>query len=488
MDQRLSRPRRFTLEGSIRIFFAESLVMPTGFIVIAILTRSLGAEQYGLYILAFSIVGWIEISLNSLFKHSSILVSSESQNVEATSSIILRSYLIAGISAGLLLLLFSHSIATLFDEPRLTLLLRFFSLDIPLFAIARAYRAVWIGTGNFTLRATMSLGRWLVRLALIALLIFGGLSLFGALLANIGATLFEAIFGISKKRINPFTKSVNSTRTFYSAVRPLALFVLTVRLFSNLDLLSLKVLGSSIRDVGYYGAAQNLAIVPGIIAISFSLLLLSTLNKILSKGEIEKARYISSDALRLAVGLLPFAALIAGSAGEIVAFVLGKEFNGSAPLLRLLIFAAVFQTSFSITSVMLMAAKKGQQIAKLAITILILSISAYSIFVPQFGSIAAAWTITLTTLIAAISSIFLIHKYWKILTPSATLARAMLLSILVGIMSTIWTANGVWSIVEFVVLSIFILGGFVLMGELSESEKKQVRKLYFSILKIKGNG
>jgi len=358
MDQRLSRPRRFTLTGSIRVFFAESLLIPTGFLIIAILTRWLGAEQYGLYVLAISIVGWIEVSLNSVFTHSSILISSDNQDTEATSQMILRSYLITGIGASLLLLLISQSIAVFFHEPRLTTLLRYLSLDIPLFAFARAYRAIWIGTGNINLRAYMSLGRWLVRLVLVALLVFGGFSLVGAVLANIGATLFESIYAFSKQRINPLKKSSGYAAKFFSAIKPLALFVLAMRLFSNLDLLSLKVLGASIQEVGYYGAAKNLAIIPGIIALSFSPLLLSTLNKILSQGEIENARLISTDALRLAVGLLPFAALIAGSAGEIVGFVLGKDFIGSAPLLRLLIFASVFQTSFSITSVILMAAKK----------------------------------------------------------------------------------------------------------------------------------
>jgi len=259
MDYRLSKPRRFTLTGSIRIFIAESLLMPTGFIIIAILTRALGAEQYGIYVLAVSIVSWIEASINSLLAHSSILASSNSENIDETSAVVLRSYLIAGISAGLILFVFSNSIAIFFDEPKLTNLLRFFSIDIPLFAIARAYRGLWIGTGQFTLRAIMSVGRWLVRLALVSLLIFGGFSLAGAILANIGATLFEVIYAISKKRINPFARSLESSKTFFSAIKPLALYALTMRLFSNLDLLSLKVLGAGIHEVGYYGAAQRKA-------------------------------------------------------------------------------------------------------------------------------------------------------------------------------------------------------------------------------------
>jgi len=485
MDHRLSKPRRFTLTGSIRIFIAESLLMPTGFIIIAILTRALGAEQYGIYVLAVSIVSWIEASINSLLAHSSILASSNSENIDETSSIILRSYLIAGISAGLVLLFFSHSIAVFFDEPKLTSLLRFFSLDIPLFAIARAYRFLWIGTGQFKLGAIMSVGRWLVRLALVSLLIFGGFSLAGAILANIGATLFEVLYAISKKRINPFARSLVSTKTFFSAIKPLALYALTMRLFSNLDLLSLKVLGAGIHEVGFYGAAQNLAIVPGIIAMSFSPLLLSTLNKIVSQEQMEKAKLISTDALRLAVGLLPFAALIAGSSGEIVSFVLGKDFVGSKVLLRLLIFAAVFQTIFSITSVMLMAAKKAGQIAKLALILLISSVGVYSVFVPQFGTIAAAWTITIMTLLAAISGFFLIHKNWKVRPPVPTLMRAILFSMVFGLFSTLWISTGFWTIVEIIVLSGFILASFFLTGELSGSEKIQLRKFIIHILNSK---
>ncbi len=480
MDQRLTSPRRFTLAGSIRVFLAESLLLPTGFLVIAILTRWLGAEQYGLYVLAISIVSWLEWTLNSVLTNSSILVSSSSENSDGTSQMILRVYLLAGLAVGLLLFLASNSIALIFDEPGLGFLLRVLSIDIPLFAFARAYRAIWIGTGNYYKRATMSIWRWVVRLVLVVLLVFGGFSLAGAVVANIGATLFEAGYAFFNQRINPLRKTSGLPEMFYSVIKPLALYVVVMRLFSSLDLLSLRALGASIQDVGFYGAAQNLAVIPGIITLSYSPLLLSTLNKVRSQGNLKSAKSISMDALRLAVCLLPFAALVAGSSNEIVGIMLGGDFIASAPLLQLLIFAAVFQTSFSIAGIILIAAQKSSQIAKLALVLLFSSVVAYALLVPRFGPISAAWTITLMTLFASISGIYLVRKYLDILPPLPTLARAVLFSILFGLLSVVWVSNGGWILVKFAILSVLVLLSFYLTGELSTTEKTQLQKLLVS--------
>jgi len=135
---------------------------------------------------------------------------------------------------------------------------------------------------------------------------------------------------------------------------------------------------------------------------------------------------------------------------------------------------------------MLMAAKKAGQIAKLALILLISSVGAYSVFVPQFGPIAAAWTITIMTLMAAISGFFLIHKNWKVLPPVSTLVRAILFSLLFGLFSTLWISTGVWTIVEIIVLSGFILASFFLTGELSGAEKIQLRKFIIHSLNAIG--
>jgi len=50
------QPGRHVLDGTIRVFLAEALLLPTGLLTTAFLTRRLGPEGYGLFLLAAPLV------------------------------------------------------------------------------------------------------------------------------------------------------------------------------------------------------------------------------------------------------------------------------------------------------------------------------------------------------------------------------------------------------------------------------------------------
>jgi len=51
MNQHSGRTGRHLLTGTIRIFLAEALILPTGFITAIYLARSLGPAGYGIFAL-----------------------------------------------------------------------------------------------------------------------------------------------------------------------------------------------------------------------------------------------------------------------------------------------------------------------------------------------------------------------------------------------------------------------------------------------------
>lgn len=99
-----------------------------------------------------------------------------------------------------------------------------------------------------------------------------------------------------------------------------ALFVsgISLRLFDRLDIFALKILGGTAAQVGIYASAQNLTLVAGILALSFSPLLLSTLSQALARGDVHQARATGRDAMRLVLALLPISGMAAGAAPGIV--------------------------------------------------------------------------------------------------------------------------------------------------------------------------
>ena len=58
---------RHTLDGPIRVFLAEALILPTGLVTLAFLTRRLGAADCGLFTLTVTVVTWIEWTLTAMF-------------------------------------------------------------------------------------------------------------------------------------------------------------------------------------------------------------------------------------------------------------------------------------------------------------------------------------------------------------------------------------------------------------------------------------
>jgi hypothetical protein len=315
MDPSLTHPRRHIVDGTIRVFLAEALILPTGLVTVIFLTRRLGPEGYGLFTLAAVLMNWIGWTIPSLLSRASIKFVSEAPDWRSVGTIVLRLYLTLSCVAALLLFFLAGPVSGLLNEPSLTACLRLFAIEIPLFSLAVAHRNILTGIGKFRQRALTSAGRWSSRLILIVLLVEMGFSVHGAILGSIGAALVEMVIGRFYVRPSLFHRSSFPARRLFSYAVPLSFFALTMQLFTKLDLIMLKLLGGTTEQAGFYGAAQNLSIVPGIFALSFSPLLLSTLSQMLGAGEGHSARDLGRDAMRTVTWLLPVAGILGPGLG-----------------------------------------------------------------------------------------------------------------------------------------------------------------------------
>src|SRR6185436_14458103 len=104
------------------------------------------------------------------------------------------------------------------------------------------------------------------------------------------------------------------TRTMWTYALPLFAAAISLRLFDKLDLFVLKALGGSAALAGLYGAAQNLTIIPNLVALSVTTLLISTLSRAVRRGDTGGARTLAANAIRGVLVLFPFAGVAAGAA------------------------------------------------------------------------------------------------------------------------------------------------------------------------------
>src|SRR5262245_27923857 len=309
---------RHMVDGTIRGFLAEASLPLAGLLTAAFLTRRLGPASFGLFILVATLVNWIEGSIISSFSRTVFKFVAEAEDWRPLGTTIVQLYWVIGSGFMLVLWLLALPIARMFNEPVLVGYVGLFALDIPLFCLARAHQHILIGIGGFNQRALVIAGRSVARLILSVALVEIGLSIPGAILGSIGASLAE--LGISRCYVRPalFRRFAFPPREFLNYAGVLFLTGLSLTLFSKLDLFMLKLLDGTAVQAGIYGAAQNLSLPPSLFAVALSPLLLATLSRLLQGGNSPLAKHLGGDALRAVIGLLPFISVVAGAAAEIV--------------------------------------------------------------------------------------------------------------------------------------------------------------------------
>ena len=469
-DSQFTHHARRLFEGTVGVFLAEALVLPTGLLVAAFLTRRLGPEGYGLFVLSITLVMWMEFTIAAIFSRPTIKFLGESEDWEPIAVTVVRVYLLASCVGMLLLWLAADPIARLFDEPRLTSLLRLLALDIPVYGLAHVHRDVLVGIGRFKQRALASAGRWISRLFLVVLLVQLGLSVPGALLATVGASLVE--LGIARAYVRPalFGASTFAARRLWGYAAPLLLSALAMQLFSKIDLWTLKALGGTASDAGIYGAAQNLSLVPYIFAFSFTPLLLSALSRAIGSGDVDGARKLASHAMRLVILLLPLAGMTAGAAPEIVALIFDRAFLPAAPVLIVLIFGAVAAVMIYVSAAILIAAGNPGWVFAVTWPLPLLAIGGHLLLIPRLGLVGASVVTAAVATLGALGSLVAVYRIWRVAPPMSTVARSTSICVLAYGLAACWTTLGLMLLVKLLLVVALIMASFVLLGEFSRSE------------------
>lgn len=460
-----------TLDGTLRVFLAEALILPTGLITTGVLTRGLGLEGYGLFTLAATLVGWIEWNVMAVFSNATYKCIGEAPDWRPVGTTVLRLHLGVSAAAAALLAALAGPIAGALGEPSLAGFLRLYAIDIPIFTLACAHRDILIATGGFRHRAWLGAARWLVRLALIvALVALGGWSVTGAIVAMIGTSVVE--LALARRFIRPswFGLTTFPARKLWGTAAPLLGAALVWRVIDKFGLFLLKALGATAAQAAVYGVAQNLTVVAGLVAMAFAPLLLSTITRLLRDDREAHARLMGRDAMRLAWLLVPMAGLSAGASGEVVGVIAGRAFAPAGPLLAVLIFQAVAAVLAGIASAILIAAGKSTWNLRLTVPMLPIALAAQVWAIPRYGALGAAAVTTVVTVGAAAALVGAVWRLWRVTAPAASILRSLLLCAGAWAWAAAWPTAGAWLAIKLMVIAVAVLASFVVLGEFSRRE------------------
>lgn len=468
--------------GTLQVFLAEALLLPTGLLTAAFLTRQLGPDGYGVLLLATTIVSWIGWSITSAFTRTTIKFIGEAEDWQPVATTVLQLHLVLGGVAVAIVWVLADPIAKALGEPEMVDYLRLFMFEVPIFCVTYAHRSVLVGLGKFSQRAIATGTRWIARMVLMIGLVAAGLSVWGAILGSLGSALVELFVCRCYVAPSLISETRFSMRKLWGYAVPLFLLALSLRFYDKLDLLMLKLLGGTAAEAGFYGTAQNLSLMPSLFTLAFVPLLLSTLTRILNTGGIAQAKQLGRDAMRLVFLLLPFAGLSAGAASEIIQLLFSSTFLPAAPIFALLIFGAVAMAMIAVTTCILTAASKPNWTIALTGPMVPIAIAADLWMIPKFGSLGAAITSTTIASLAALATILAIYSLWKILPSFSSLGRSLLLCGVMFGLASLWDTSGWFLVFKLLVLSVLVPLGLLLLGEFSDRELAWMRSRINSAL------
>lgn len=450
---------------------------PTMLITAAYLSRKLGPAGYGLLTVTFVTVAWVEWTISALFARATIKFVSDAEDWQPVAATVIRWHLGLGVLAMAGLVLLASPLARLLGEEELFRYLCIAAIDIPIFATAHAHRHVLIGLGRFRGRALGSGLRWIARLFLVIFLVELGLSLEGAIMANIGASVVELAVTRYFAPVPLLGGASFPLRSMLGYIAPLSVLALSVRIFEKTDLFMLKSLGASAADAGFYGAAQNLALLPSIFSLSFGLPLLTALTRHAAVGDRAAFSLLACNALRSALALLLLGGVVAATAPGIVRFIYGPDFDPAAPVLRLLLFAAIVGVAFSFSTAALTAAGHPLWCFVLGALLVPVAVAAHAWVIPAYGSVGAAGvTLAVVSLISVLAG-FLTWRITGTPWPWPTLFRCLFVTGMVFALGRLWPAHGWIVILKLVALSLFAAAALLLLGELNRGERRQLAQL-----------
>lgn len=473
---RAAEAARSLLWGSARVMAAEALILPTGLVLVAFLTDRFGAAGYGRYAAVAGIGAAFEVSAAAIFARATISLVGEREDWRPAGGTVLRVHLVAGLLAGAGLAVAAGPIGAGLGDPAVAGDLRLFAVEVPLFVFAYGHRSLLVGIGHFGRRAALSAVRWVARLGAVVAFVAAGLSVRGAILGMIAASVAE--LALARLWVHPPVLSGPRIplRRVWEVTLPLAGAAIGLQIFDKLDLLMVKALVEP-AQAGFYGAALNVALVPVVLGSGMTPLLQSALAGLLRDGEERTALSLARGAIRLGFWLLPLVAVASGSAAELVAAIFPPRFAPAVTPLSLLLIAAWGVSLLSMTFSVLVAAGRSAHVLGIVATTVVLSAGGYAVAVPAAGLAGAAWVTLVAAAGAAAVGVASVERCWPGCVAFATAGRAAAVAAGAFVVARAWQSSGVMLVVELASLGTLALAALAMLGEAGRAERDFLRGL-----------
>ena len=376
----------------------------TRFAIAILLARWLGAEDYGLYVLAISAASlFAGLSLlgldDAMVRYVAIMADRRDRaGLWGTLQIGFGVSAVVASVVGAVMFVAARPIAEgIFHEPALTPLLRLFAIVVPFLAISNVLLGVARGFGRMDY-ATVGekIVQSIVRLAIVAVLaLFGSLHLYGAAvafgIADVAASV--ALIVLLHRIVSlrpPWRRAARrDVRAVFGFALPLWMSGVLRQFRRNVETVLLAAL-ATVSDVGVYSVVGRITLVSGLFSSALYVSVKPILARLHDRGDAVALSAVYTAGTRWMLGVsLPVVLVMVLYPSQLLT-IFGSSFEGGATALIVLALAQLADAATGICQPIL--DMTGHTRLKLANTVawtIVLSIGA-ALMIPRWGVTGAA--------------------------------------------------------------------------------------------------
>jgi O-antigen/teichoic acid export membrane protein len=459
--------------GTVQLLLARACFVATGYVVAVILARGLGPAAYGIYGVVMSLLLWVEMFSGAGIPGATAQLLPHHHGQEATVERTARGLLLC--VAFLLFALcwaLAPAVATLFDITDGATLIRVAILDLPFNGLYVAYQGFLNGQRRFALLSVTFVVYALTKLAGTLLLLAYGLSVVGALLVNVLATIGALVFLAIRSPPRGWMPAPALARTMVRIGAAMGLYLLVLQVLLTLDLWFLKALWTGPAEViGYYVAALNVARLPTIVPSVLSGVLFASLAWALANSDEALAQRYVRAAVRFAlVVLVPCCVLIVMYADWVMGLLYSDEYRAGGAYLRLQICAFACMAFLDLFLHALMAASRQVLSAGILIGLVPASVIMNALLIPRFGAVGAACSLLATIVLGTLVAIFVAARRFRTAGTPLTVARVGAAAALMIFIGTALPLPEQWLALKILIMLISYLAFLVITKEIRTSE------------------
>ncbi len=462
--------------GSIQGFIGSAVSLPTGIVTAAFLSRQLGPDQYGVLSTVCFMIAFIETAISLGFEQAAVKVTAESSSWQADAGIVLRGQILVSGAAALLVALAAPLAAGWMNTDDIAFYLWIYAVGIPVAGMAKIHQAVIVGRGYYHLRAWLNGGYWFVRMILVIGLVLIKPSVTAVIVANIASTAIVLV--AARAIVKPAVfhlRTETGFRQLWLYAWPLYFFTMCLHLSQAMDLILVKAWLPP-ENAGFYAAAKNLAIVPGLVTLSLAPVLLSKLSLLISLKDKRQAGRLLEYTRRSTVCMLPFAGMSAGAAGEVVQLIYGDDFGPAGPLLAVLIFGALSMTMSQVNTAGLIAAGKTRLPLSILGPLIPLTILAHYWAIGAYGILGAAVTTATASILTLILTNLSVKRFWEVQSFPALWLKSTVLAVVAFLAAAYWDTHGFLLFFKLGLISAGIVAALWCLGEFSLADLQKIMR------------